>query len=196
MNISFHGIKNAGAYMYRQEKEERTKQGAHIMIEPAGKHINLHLELNNEGETDLDDFRYILKAFPNKFNPNSLNIDYDEFINPNTGKQTKIYAINDEILDVNKQTFPVFNQIFKLLKRIEHMPENTLKVENQYLQSEEAKNAFRYYEAPLKNQNKAHGKTKTFEQLLDEVHTQEYAQKGAKVLSKRFANALTQYVSF
>ena len=72
MNISFHGIKNAGAdFEYRPEhrlvqyKNQKNGRTSTLFI-PRGKTFELHCELNNTGTNDLDEFRDILKAFPNR----------------------------------------------------------------------------------------------------------------------------------
>lgn len=185
VHISFYGIKNAGAYTNFQEKAQilNTNRGSFIL--PRGRRIDFQAELNNKNGNDLDEFKNILKAYPNKYNPNILKVTYEWFINPNNGEKMRIYAVNDNILDINKITFPVFNKVFMLMKKVSQMPEKELIVDNSYLKTTEAKNAFKYYSL-LEN--------KPIENILDEAHTRDNVKNGADALSKKFANVLTEYI--
>ena len=197
MNISFKGVKNAGAQMFTREKPEIIKSGPYTTLLPKGKHINLHIELNNEDTNDLDNFKYLLRAFPNKYNKNSMNIEYDEFIHPRFNEKEKFFIINDQIIELNKNTFPVFNQIFKLLKKIETMPPEKLKTENSYVKSLEAIDSFYYY-ADCFSKTNIDGvmelDKQAFMEMISNAHSPKQAQLGAKALSKRFANVLTEYL--
>lgn len=188
MNISFHGFKNVGAYMNTNENQQEFKKGAHIMIIPKGRHINLHAELNNEGTADLDDFKVILKAFPNALNKNSINLSYDEFIHPDTKEKEKLFALNHNLIELNETTFPIFNKVFKLLEKIKTTPRDSLKVENSYVLSAESQDAFRYY-CSLDGMD-----AEKFCKLLDEAHTPYCAKEGASRLNKRLQNMLTEYI--
>ncbi len=185
MHISFCGIKNAGAYTNFQEKAQilNTNRGSFIL--PRGRRIDFQAELNNKNGNDLDEFKNILKAYPNKYNPNILKVTYEWFINPNNGKKMRIYSVNDNILDINKITFPVFNKVFMLMKKVSQMQKNELSIENSYLSTDEAKSAFKYYSI-LEN--------KPIEEVMNEAYLKDNVIDGANVLSKKFANALTEYV--
>ncbi len=197
MNISFKGVKNAGAQMFTREKPEIIKSGPYTTLLPKGKHINLHIELNNEYTNDLDNFKYILRAFPNKYNKNSMNIEYDEFIHPRFNEKEKFFIINDQIIELNEKTFPVFNQIFKLLKKIETMPHSMLTTDNRYVKSDEAIDAFYYYTqcfSKVDKNGQIHLDKESFLKMVDNAHNPTQAQLGAKALSKRFAKVLTEYL--
>ena len=188
MNISFSGIKNAGAQMHIQEKDKVLNKGAMFEFTiPKGKHINLHVELNNEGDKDLDNFKEILKEFPNEYNAKTLNIDYDEFINIDTGEKEKSYFLNGKNLKMTSENFKIFNKIFRLLEKIKVMPSEKLKVENSYIYSEEARDSFCFYEPRCKNEDE-------FIRLLDSAHFAQNVHNGAKVLSKKFEKEMLEYI--
>ena len=131
MNVSFKGVKNTGAYYHIQKEAVAVERNNNKYILPKGKYFNMHTELTNINGKDRDEFNEVLKAFPNQYNPNTLNISYEEFVNPNNGEKMKIYAVNDNIIDINKITFSVFNKIFKLMQKIQKMPDEELKTEIQ-----------------------------------------------------------------
>lgn len=185
MNVSFHGIKNAGAYFKKQNEAESVRRGNVNYIVPKGAQMNIHMELTNENGRDLDDFKHILKAYPNKYNPRSLNVAYQWLINPNNGEKMRLYSVNDNLLNINDITFDVFNKIFLLMKKISKMPSDELKVENSYLRTEEAKDAFRYYIS----EDGANAK-----KILDTAHSRDEVKDGAQALSKKFERALKEYI--
>lgn len=188
MNISFKGFKNVGSYMTTNKEQTEIKKGPHMIIFPKGKHIDLHAELNNTGTQDLDDFKVILKAFPNRLNRNSLNITYDEYIHPDTKKKERIFALNNSIIDVNETTFPVFNKVFKLLEKIKNAPKEELKVDNSYVLSAESQDAFNYY-FHLDGMD-----CEKFCRLLDEANSTYSAKEGSTRLSRRLKEMLTEYI--
>lgn len=185
MQVSFHGVKNAGAYIHKQKEAEAFSVNGGNYIFPKGSYMNVRAELTNENGNDLDEFKNILKAYPNKYNKNSINIGYEWFINPNNGEKMRLYIVNDNILDLNEVTFDVFNKIFLLMKKIASMPLESLKVENSYLRTAEAIDSFSQY-FKYKNENS--------EKVLDIAHQRDNVKEGAKALEKKFANALTEYV--
>lgn len=188
MNISFQGIKNAGAQAHIQEKDEILNKGAMFEVTiPKGKHVNLHVELNNEGDNDLDDFREILKKYPNQYNAKTLNIDYDEFVNLDTGEKEKSYFLNGKDLEMTSENFKIFNKVFRLLEKIKVMPNEKLKVENSYIYSDEAKDSFCFYEPRCKNEDE-------FTRLIDSAHYPKNVRAGAKVLSQKFKNEMLEYI--
>lgn len=183
--ISFHGVKNAGAYFTRQKEAESIRKGKANYILPKGTHMNINMELTNENGKDLDDFKHILKAYPNKYNPRSLNVSYEWLINPNNGEKMRFYSVNDNILNINDITFDVFNKIFLLMKKIATMPSSELKVENSYLRTEEAKDAFLHHIS----QDETNAK-----KILDKAHSRDTVKEGADAISKKFEKALKEYI--
>ena len=185
MNVSFKGVKNTGAYYHIQKEAVAVERNNNKYILPKGKYFNMHTELTNIDGKDRDEFNEVLKAFPNQYNPNTLNISYEEFVNPNNGEKMKIYAVNDNIIDINKITFSVFNKIFKLMQKIQKMPDEELKTENAYLHSPEAVDAFKSYVNHAKY---------NLDQVIDLAHTRDYARKGAVTLGNKFEKKLTEYI--
>lgn len=186
MQISFKGIKNPGAYTHHQKYAQSVSTGGQSYILPKGRSITFHCELTNNGGKDLDEFKDILRAFPNKYNPNSLTVGYEWFINPNNGQKNRLYFINNNHIELNEVTFNVFNKIFKLMKKISAMPREQIIINNSYLTTPEAKDAFLEYTA--------YNTTPDIYKILNEAHNRDNVLAGAKLMGKKFANALTAYV--
>mgnify|MGYP005772540985 CR=1 FL=1 len=185
MNVSFKGVKNVGSYFFEQKEAKPIVYENQRYIVPKGRYMNLYAELTNTDGNDLDEFKPVLKAFPNKNNKNAVNISYNYFINPDNGKKIKIYTINDNILEMNDITFKVFNSIFKLTKKIAEMPREKLTVDNSFLRTPEAMDAFYSYSL---------NKEEKICDIVDKAFTRDYAQTGAAMLCKRFEKALIKYI--
>ncbi len=185
--ISFGGIKNPGAYTHYQSTPQVVKIDNSSYILPKGRMTNLYCELTNENGKDLEDFKYVLKARENKFNPNAINIGYEWMINPNNGEKLHLYSVNDILIDLNDKTFNLFNKIFKLLKKISEMPREQIFVDNSYLKTQEVADAFSEYTAfpDAGNINK----------IIDAAHKRDNVLECAKKLSEQYAKILTEYVS-
>lgn len=186
MQISFQGIKNPGAYTHKQELTTIVKTNYQNFIFPKGRTMNFNCELTNENGNELDDFKYILKAYPNNQNKNAINIGYDWFINPNDGKKMRLYSINHNILDINDITFDVFNKVFKLLNKVANMPRENITVDNAYLSGNEAMSAFSnyFFSEPQKSMY----------QILDDAHQRDNIKAIAGLMAKKFARALSEYI--
>lgn len=184
--ISFGGIKNPGAYTHYQERAKSVSIAGQNYILPRGRVMSFNCELTNENGNDLDDFKHILKAYPNKHNKNAINITYEWCINPNNGEKMRMYSINDNILDINRVTFDVFNKVFKLLKKVSQMPREQISVDNSYLRTLEAQYAFMEYTA--------YPDSSDINKILDDAHRRDTVIAGANALCKKFANVLTEYV--
>lgn len=65
MNISFQGFRNVGA--------QKIEAYSNVGLKAQGKIINLELTNDITGK-DLDNYRWILKRFPNPLNPNFINL--------------------------------------------------------------------------------------------------------------------------
>ena len=186
MQVSFKGIKNPGAYAHRQEYLQIIRTNYQDFILPKGRSMNFHCELTNENGNDLDEFKQILTLCPNKYNKNAINIGYDWYINPNNGQRTRIFAINDAILDINEGTFNIFNKIFKLMKKVANMPAEQIKVDNKYLRTEEARDSFSNYILYEKDGN--------IERILDKAHQRDNIKSVAGDISQKYARALSDYI--
>jgi hypothetical protein len=130
MQINFKGIKNAGAHT-KLNKEDLAilEEGGRRFGIPKGKLSVISLELTNEGNKDLDEFKEILKNYPNCFNPNMLNLDIQEQLEY---KKTQ-FMINGKAIKMNRENLKIFAKIFRLLDKISKMPNEKLKVENEHI---------------------------------------------------------------
>ena len=72
------------------------------------------------------------------------------------------------------------------MKKISTMDKEELKVENRYVTSPEAHEAFQAYKLFCPEED--------FEQILDKAHTRYYAQTGAEYLAKKLEKELTNFV--
>ena len=77
------------------------------------------------------------------------------------------------------------------------MPPEKLKTENSYVKSLEAIDSFYYY-ADCFSKTNINGvmeiDKQEFMEMISKAHSPKQAQLGAKALSKRFANVLTEYL--
>lgn len=186
MKISFQGIKNPGAYTHKQENVQSVRMGNQDYILPRGRVTTFHCELTNENGNDLDEFKHILKAYPNKHNKNSITIGYEWCINPNNGNKMRVYSVNDNLLDINRVTFDVFNKVFKLLKKVSEMHEEQLVTDKDYLRTVEPQYAFMEYTA--------YNSSPDILEIVKKAHRPEMAKAGAQALCKKYADILTAYV--
>lgn len=186
MNISFHGVKNTGSYHYTRKSTEMIPAGRYVMILPKGRRTNIHVELNNQNGNDLDEFRDILEKYPNYHNKTALNFVYDYMEDEKTGAKQHFYTINNNLVEMNDKNLPVLSKIFKLMKKISTMDKEELKVENRYVTSPEAHDAFEAYKIFCPEED--------FEKILDIAHTRYYAQTGAAYLAKKLEKELTNFV--
>ena len=186
MNISFHGVKNVGSYYYSRPSAEQVRLGNYVLILKKGRHTNIHVELNNKNGNDLDEFKDILKKYPNDHNSCALNFAFDYFQDENTGARQKFYIVNNHQIQMNDENLPVLSKIFKLMKKISKMDKEELKVENSYVNSPEARAEFEVY--------KTYYPEKDFERILDIAHTRYFAQSGAEYLEKKLDKELSNFI--
>ena len=118
MKISFHGIKNSAAIYTEIEKKRMTKNG----LQPECKCNTLHITATNNKGRDLDYIEPVLKILPNRINQNSLNISLDEYYQEAAIHPYRVYTINEDTLDLNRATLPIFEKICKFLERISNIP--------------------------------------------------------------------------
>ena len=142
--------------------------------------------LNNKNGNDLDEFKDILKKYPNYHNPCALNFAFDYFQDENTGARQNFYIVNNNQIEMNDENLPILSKIFNLMKKIVKMNKEDLKVENSYVSSPEAQAAFEVYRTYCPEQD--------FERIVDIAHSRYFAQSGAEYLTKKLEKELTNYV--
>ena len=151
MKISFHGIKNAAGVYYGNSSNHMTKNGTI----PGQQYNTLHIVATNENGKDLDKLKPILKTFPNRVNPDALDLTLDEFYTGYSTDTEKVYGINEDMVNLNRATLPFFVKIQEFLERVGKMnvKENN-RVEN-FNTTKEAFYAFRrHYEPGCDNEFK------------------------------------------
>lgn len=143
MNVTFKGLQNVGAYERFNTKNEDINTSRLIM------------QLNNKGENkDLDDFKDILKVFPDankrdvlnlSFN-NTANGNYEIYINSRPfykfSKFAEDWVLKNEKMEKDK--WKTFNKILRLLDRISKGKEE-FPLSQDYLTSEDCSEAFKKY---------------------------------------------------
>ena len=139
MKISFHGIKNSAAIYTEIGNKRMTKNG----LQPECKCNTLHITATNNNGRDLDYIEPVLKILPNRINQNSLNISLDEYYQEAAIHPYRVYTINEDTLNLNKATLPIFEKICKFLERISNIPAKNVIIDKNYSNSKEALYAFR-----------------------------------------------------
>lgn len=194
MQISFHGIKNAGAQRWIDDENPQTYKNGEIIKLDKGQHINLHFELTNQNGNDLDEFKPVLKKNPYHYNPNSVDLTYDEYTNAYTLKREKIFVLNDKMIDVNRENMGLLSRLAVLLKRISQMQDDEIKTEYSYLEhGTEADDAFRYYKKEFQDENE-NFKPSEYKKMVFECHNPNNTKKAAKSLCKKIETAVCEYI--
>ena len=197
MNISFQGIKNAGAYKYSRKKPEIIEVDSQRFIKPKSTYTCFKCELTNENGNDLDDFKQILNKYPYVLNPNALKVDYNLFYDPYTNKKSHNIFINEHRVEIKRETIPELNKILKLFKRIAQIPDTEIKTNYSYIDSKEAMSSFRgFVESFLRKDENG---VETFDEtgylkLIDEACTPKCTKLGAKSITKKLTDALTEFI--
>ena len=176
MNISFHGIKNAGAdFEYRPEhrlvqyKNQKNGRASTLFI-PRGKTFELHCELNNTGTNDLDEFRDILKAFPNRNGRRNV-IDFVmdssyKIVDMKYELKNDICVINGQKFDINHKNYPMFAKIYSLVEKITKRAENNeLTYTKNYIGSKNCRDSYASFYNYYRNNPKM--AEMTIEKFLD-----------------------------
>ncbi len=117
MKISFHGIKNTTGVDCRDGYSHMTRHGRI----PDELYSTMHIVLTNENGKDLDNFKQILKTFPNRVNPNAMDLTLDEFYTGYSADTAKVYGINEDTVNLNRATLKFFEKIQKFLERVGQM---------------------------------------------------------------------------
>jgi len=76
------------------------------------------LQLNNDGEKDLDDFKQVLKKYPDFYNEGYLDLELKSATNRNPGNLYNDVYVNSKKLELNDENLPIFSKINNLLKKI------------------------------------------------------------------------------
>ena len=107
MNISFTGIQNACG------THDKTAYGTENYAD------TITLQLNNDGEKDLDNFKDILKKYPSYMTSDLLEICY--LVNENRKNPNNPYtdfSLNSKKIKLNDENLPIFSKISNLLNRL------------------------------------------------------------------------------
>lgn len=117
MNVSFSGLKNATCtYIVNSAPYQRTiNQNTYNITN--SKDIVLNVQLDNNGDNDLDNFREILKKYPSDGDKNSLSFTYAEkFISNDTKKGE--YSLNGKKLELCDGNLALFSKLSKLMDKM------------------------------------------------------------------------------
>ena len=118
MNVSFSGLKNATCtYIVNAEPYRTTKNGIPFFV-PKSKDIVVNVQLDNNGETDLDNFKKILKEYPSNTGKDCISLTYEEksLID---GSKRGLYYINGNELKLCDKNLSLFSQLSKLMEKMQ-----------------------------------------------------------------------------
>lgn len=197
MQISFQGIKNAGAYKYTRKEPVIIEVDSQQFINPKGAYTCLKCELTNENGNDLDEYRPILNKYPYALNPNALKIDCNLLYNPYSNEKSYHVLVNEHYVEIKRDTIPELNKILKLLKRIMQIPNSEIKTDHSYISSNEAMSSFRgFTDNFLKKDEQGYTifDEVGYRRLIDEACTQKCTKLGAKSIAKDITEALTKFI--
>lgn len=195
MNISFHGIKNAGAQRWFEDDYPQTYKNGKIVKLEKGQHANIHFELTNSKSPDLDEWKPILKDYQFFHNPHAFDLSYDECINPTTLQKEKFLVLNDKQILIKDENLKLLSKIHALLKKVAEMPEEEIKTEYSYLRNgTEADDAFRFYKKEFKDEE---GKflASDYRKMVESCHTPKIVKLGARFLNKKIEQAITDHIN-
>lgn len=127
MNINFTGMQNVAAIQHINSNERTNR---------------IAIQLNNEGEQDLDNFKQVLKKYPDFTNSGFLDLEIKTTPNRRySGSSFTDVYVNSKKLEMNDENLPVFSKINNLLKRLAKGEEKT-PVSEEYLKSEDCFDKF------------------------------------------------------
>ena len=173
MNVNFTGMQNVGSYHMNNRVTEGDEEG------------RIAIQLNNDGENDLDDFKQVLEKRPDLAKSGVLDIVL--ITTPNKRNPACPYNdvyLNSKKLEINDENLPVFSKINNLLKRISK-GEEKMPVSKEYLQTE---GYDRFYSEMLQGRSP--------EEQAEYLNTAHYLPKvrlGADVISKKLVKALDNF---
>ena len=78
MNVSFSGLKNATSTFIINEQPYNILRSGFSFYVPEGKDILLNVQLDNNGDKDLENFKEILKKFPPKIGKDFVSFSFEE----------------------------------------------------------------------------------------------------------------------
>lgn len=123
MNVTFTGIQNAGSWhlVFNNETKPTFRR--------------LACQLTDKGETDLSEFKDVLKKFPDPLNHGFLRFDLLN-LKSNHSKDRQFF-INNEQLHLTDENLSIFGKVVKLFSKIANREEK-LFLSNDYIESEDS----------------------------------------------------------
>lgn len=124
MNVSFTGIKNANCthIINTTPLSYATEKGT-VYI-PKSRDLVLNAQLTNIDESDLDDFKEILKKYPSPINKDVISFAY-EFVEPSPKNIKSKYYLNGHHLEINDKNLWIFSKLSKLTEKMQDMSKLT-----------------------------------------------------------------------
>ena len=119
MNVCFSGLKNATSTFIINEQPYNILRSGFSFYVPEGKDILLNVQLDNNGDKDLENFKEILKKFPPKIGKDFVSFSFEEQQVPGRKRDFK-YFLNGRILEINDENLPIFSKLSKLMEKVQN----------------------------------------------------------------------------
>lgn len=183
MQISFKGFKNTGIGVETNTNVKLIKKRNATVVIPPYAHLTLNATLNNINQNDLEKFGEIIKKFPNKHQPDSINFHYDKYYSTLTNTMKQEFWLNDKPLILSDKNLKIFSLLSKLFERLSKTEIKDHTNNKDYLVSDKCKLNFQYF---LKNS--------TYENDIKNYHSLKNIQNNAKAMQTEIIDTMLNYM--
>ena len=181
MQISFKGFQNTGIGIDSNQYVKQILPNNPNYKTPPYIHVTLAAKIDDVGLEDRKFFSEILNKFPNNYEKDTVNLFYDKYYTDVTKKYNKEFWLNGKPLVLREDNLAVFSKIAQLFTRLSKVSDKELKMDREYLNSNECKSNFSYFSLKDKYQ------------IIKNSHRPEVVRKNAKIMIKEIEEIMFDY---